>query len=111
MRRGNETSDIVTPIIKRLRLRGYEPERVQSGTARGGRTRLAPPGTPDIHVTVGGVCVYLEAKTATGKLSPVQEKRHKELRKNGAVVGVVRSVEDAELLIDGLKFYSAGTNK
>lgn len=95
----SETSDIVTPIIRRLEARGYKPERVQSGTARGGRTRLAPPGTPDIHVTIAGRCVYLEAKTAVGKVSEVQHRRHAELRRQGARVEVVRSVAEAELIV------------
>lgn len=95
----SETSDVVTPILKRLELLGYRPERMQSGALRGGRVRLAPEGTPDLHVAVEGQCVYLECKRRDGKVTKEQERRHAELRRNGAIVEVVRSVEEAEIVI------------
>lgn len=76
---------------------GLIVERLQSGTAtglRGGRMRLASPGTPDLFVAVGGG-LFLECKTPTGKLSENQLRWHRIARAHGVRVEVVRSVEDA----------------
>jgi hypothetical protein len=50
---------------------------------------------PDIvGVLPGGKALYIEVKTATGRLSPHQEKFLSILENAGAVAFVARSVED-----------------
>lgn len=52
-------------------------------------------GVPDLIVMRGGVTVWLEIKTPTGSLSKIQEKRHRQMRRYGAMIAVVRSPEEA----------------
>ena len=57
-------------------------------------------GTPDIFICADGRLFALEAKVGKGKTTRLQERRIKEWRDAGAVVGVVRSVADVEGLLD-----------
>ena len=58
-------------------------------------------GMPDRIVTLpNGRCVWVELKTDNGKLSVVQQLRHKELRDAGQEVAVVWSKEEAEKFAD-----------
>lgn len=98
----SETSEVTGPTVKALkRIPGIDAWRVQSGILpMGGRyVHCAPPGTPDILVVIRGRVLYLEAKTETGKLSPVQVARHKELRSVGCRVEVIRSVKEAIAIV------------
>lgn len=52
-------------------------------------------GIPDLFCCVNGRLVCLEVKTATGTVSRLQEHEHARLRAAGAIVAVVRSVEEA----------------
>lgn len=59
-------------------------------------------GMPDLHLPVPGdgyASLYIEMKTATGRLSKVQEEVHAELRAAGNHVCVCRSVEEAWRMI------------
>lgn len=94
----NETSSIVTPLIKALNgIPGVFAHRVLSGNAavRGGRVHGAEKGTPDVHVTVRGMSLWFEAKLAkSGRVSPEQLAQHARLRRAGARVEVVTSVAE-----------------
>lgn len=52
-------------------------------------------GLPDLLVHRGGMTVWMEVKTPTGKLRPVQEARITQIRRYGIPVAVVRSPEEA----------------
>jgi len=52
-------------------------------------------GVPDLIVMRGGVTVWLEIKTPTGSLSKIQEHRHLQMRRYGALIATVRSPEEA----------------
>ena len=52
------------------------------------------PGVPDrIVITPAGRTYYVELKTEVGRLSAVQKWQHEELRKRGADVRTLKSVE------------------
>ena len=58
-------------------------------------------GMPDRIVTLpNGRCIWVELKTDNGKLSIVQQLRHKELRAAGQEVRVVWNKEDADKFAD-----------
>ena len=98
-------SDLIRSIIQRfdwvpdmhvLRLNaGLTVVQGQDGKRRA--IRGVEPGTPDLMVLVqGGRVVWLEAKTARGRLSKSQKQWHDKARGLGHDVYVVRSVQDAE---------------
>lgn len=80
---------------------GCHVVRVQSGTARGGKMKLAPEGTPDIvgYRKSDGRAVYVEAKTPTGRLSEAQALFLARARDAGCCAGVARSVVEALRLV------------
>lgn len=89
-----------------MKLSGYVAIRSNAGFfvmdngTRRRAVRLAPKGTPDIVACApGGRFVAVECKTEKGRLTPQQEAFLDALKKNGAVVLVVRSLEE---LIAGL---------
>jgi hypothetical protein len=52
-------------------------------------------GLPDLTVvTPDGRVYFVELKTATGKLSKLQERFHNQLRENNANVAVIRSLDE-----------------
>lgn len=53
-------------------------------------------GIPDRIVVMNGYFIGLEVKTATGKLSKIQEWTRGEIEKAGGLFRVVRSVKEAE---------------
>lgn len=57
---------------------GSLTERMNTGTATDTRTgrvvRFGTPGSPDVRVTLQGRAVAIECKSATGRLSPEQER-------------------------------------
>lgn len=57
-------------------------------------SRVSMPGFPDIVAVVNGRFIGLEVKARKGRLSPDQIACHEVLRDAGAVVTVVRSVDD-----------------
>jgi hypothetical protein len=54
-----------------------------------------PPGFPDVLCIHSGITIYLEFKSARGRLSASQKALHKRLVACGAQVYVVRSFEEA----------------
>ena len=53
-------------------------------------------GIPDLLAIRSGRYLWIEAKNATGKVAPLQEYRHTELRRQGCEVIVARSTEDVK---------------
>jgi hypothetical protein len=69
---------------------------------RGALVRFGEVGAPDIlGIVRGGRLVAIEAKSASGRVSPAQRTWHEEAASLGAVVGVVRSVDEALALVEG----------
>lgn len=61
-----------------------------------------PKGYSDLHGfrKSDGRMFFIEVKTPTGRLRPEQEKFIKTVKKNGAIAGVARSVDDAIKIIE-----------
>jgi hypothetical protein len=81
--------------------RGAQQAAKQALYAQRVRYGLAP-GSADLVAVVaphGRLC-SLELKAPSGRLRPEQEAWIARMRNLGAVAGVARSVEDAELLVD-----------
>lgn len=57
-------------------------------------------GDPDIDACVAGRCVQFEVKRPGQNPTVLQMKRLEEWRSAGAVVGVVRSVEEAQKILE-----------
>lgn len=77
---------------------------VGSGTTYDGRnfSTGAPKGYSDLSGfrKNDGKAFFIEVKTKTGKLRPEQENFLAVMRKNGALAGVARSIEDALKIIE-----------
>lgn len=63
-----------------------------------------PKGFPDLfgYRKSDGKIVFIEVKTAKGKLRPEQEKFLQTVKADGCLAGVARSVDDARRIIEGL---------
>lgn len=92
-------SDIQRAIILALQTLGVFAIRMQAGKVkvRGGWMQLAPAGTPDIYVLVppSGLSLWLECKTLVGEERESQLAWRTKAQARGAVVEIVRSVQDA----------------
>ena len=64
----------------------------------GGPTMMA--GLPDLVVCYRGCFIGLETKMPDGRVSAVQGLRHEQIRHAGGVCAVVRSVEEAMVILD-----------
>ena len=58
-------------------------------------------GVPDRIVIIDGQVIFVELKREGGKLSPIQQLVHKQLRERGADVRVIDSVEKAKAFTGG----------
>lgn len=57
-------------------------------------------GVPDrIVLTPGGKVVFVELKTVTGRLQPIQQYMHREMRKRGAEVDVLYGLQGVETFL------------
>lgn len=56
-------------------------------------------GMPDRLVIGNNHVIFVELKSSTGRLSKTQEVRHEELRRLGANVRVINSIEDVDAFI------------
>lgn len=88
-------TDLSRAIQQALEAIGALVVRVQSGTARGGKQRLAKTGTPDLWVAWRGATMWLEVKLPGEKLSEAQEIWHAKCRAEGGDVRVVQSAHEA----------------
>jgi hypothetical protein len=95
-------ADIQRRIIAALEKVGRLVVRVHSGKIRKNGTwmRLAPVGFPDLLV-VASPPVFIEVKSATGRLSDDQKRVHDKIRRQGGVVAVVRSSAEALAVVVG----------
>lgn len=57
-------------------------------------------GAPDLSLCVRGRRVELEVKTDVGRTTPLQEAELEKWRRAGALVGVVRSVEEVRSIVE-----------
>lgn len=55
-------------------------------------------GCPDL-VVLDPPTVWLEVKTKTGRLRPAQVREHERMKKLGAKIHVIRSIEDARAVV------------
>jgi Holliday junction resolvase len=54
-------------------------------------------GIPDLMCIRKGTVMFLEVKTETGVVAPLQQKRIDDLNKHGVFAKVVRSLEDIDI--------------
>lgn len=83
--------DLQRAIMKAARARGLGCDKIEPAGRR---------GVPDLLVWRAGRHIWLEVKTSTGRLTPLQERDHAQRRKLNDLVCVVRSLADAEALLD-----------
>jgi hypothetical protein len=108
MKREKE-GDIVRAILDYCHYKKIIAWRNQSGaviTASGSFIRMSRMGVSDIIAVqprTGKVCC-MECKTKTGRLTPYQKEFIDDVKAAGGIAGVVRSVEDAEKLLDPTAF-------
>ena len=106
MQRNNKESMLVCEIIKTLYDKGYKVFRVNAGsvktsTGRWFRTGV-PAGHPDIYGhRQDGRIFYLEVKAKPNKATEKQIAFIEEAKKNGALAGVVYSVQEALDIVEG----------
>jgi len=74
-------TQIQAKLIKSLEAEGYFVIRVKVAS---------PSGTPDLIAFKDGEYRFIEVKTETGKLSPVQKIIHERMKKKGANVEIYR---------------------
>jgi hypothetical protein len=60
------------------------------------------PGAPDLLIVADGKVHFLEIKTESGRLSPVQRDCHEQLRRAGAEVAVAFGLDQALHLLEQL---------
>ena len=80
-------SAILHAVRDHLRLQGFFVIRHQAGLG-------THPGLSDLTAIRDGITVYIEVKTATGRLSEAQERFRRDIEAHGATYLVCRSVED-----------------
>lgn len=59
-------------------------------------------GAPDRVVMFPGVLVWVELKSATGKLTPMQEREHARFREMGQWVEILRTRVEVDKLVEEL---------
>jgi hypothetical protein len=52
------------------------------------------PGVPDIEIIDGGRAYWLELKAKRGRLTAAQHECHTEIRRAGALVAVIKSIDE-----------------
>ena len=106
MQRNNKESILLSEIIKALYDKGYKVFRVNAGsvktsTGRWFRTGV-PAGHPDLYGhRKDGRIFYLEVKVKPNKATDKQLAFIAEAKKNGALAGVVYSVQEALEIVEG----------
>ena len=84
---GPETR-LVNKITKKLRAMGAFVINNHGGT-------FSRAGVPDLTVIIGGHTVWMEVKTESGRVAPIQKNVHDKMRRRGANIHVIRSVGEA----------------
>jgi hypothetical protein len=103
-RRRYREQEVQLAVIEHLRWRG-QPNLFWAHIPNGGaRTAIegavfksldVVAGAPDILIIHGGKCFGLELKSEHGRVTPTQTDCHQRMERAGAVVGVVRGVDEA----------------
>ena len=101
---------IQAQILDYLRYRGIKAFRINAGMIPTGEKRsrrmirLAPKGFSDVVAVLpgSGRAVFIEIKTAKGKTTPFQDIFLEEMREQGALAFVARSVLDVQTILDEL---------
>ena len=107
MQRNNNESMLLSEIIKALYDKGYKVFRVNAGRVidqkTGRRFRMGvPAGYPDLYgYRKDGRIFYLEVKVKPNKATDKQLDFITEAKKNGALAGVVYSVQEALDIVEG----------
>lgn len=78
-------------IVEFLRLHGWKVARIV-------QSALSERGIPDLVAIRGGQTVWIEVKTAKGRLSKYQERWLQDLEDHGGWYIVARGIEDVEHL-------------
>ena len=108
MRKRRE-AEIQEGILHLLRLRGVPASPTDASRSFGPdglpRRNKVYPGWPDISATIHrgynvGRSLYMEIKSKRGKVSDVQRRTLNTLERAGALVYVVRSVNEANQILD-----------
>lgn len=86
-------------FVDYLRFKGWLVIQTYLGSKRGGSIWMTK-GLPDLYVLKNGRHIWMEVKTAAGRVKPEQAILHKQLREAGAQVHVVRSLEDVQKAIE-----------
>jgi len=88
-------TDLQRAIVQALSYAGWLVMHIPNQSTRG-RQRWAGllPGAPDLVAVRQGRIVFLEVKTAKGKVSEKQSEVHDLLRLHGMEVWVVRGIDD-----------------
>lgn len=105
MKAPTSEGDIQRLIMIELSAAGHFVERIQSGllyTKDGRPVRIGFPGRSDLSGARAGDgrAFYLEVKTATGRATKEQQQFIGAMKKRGLIAGVVRSVDDALILLN-----------
>jgi len=102
--------DVQKAIVAYLEYAGYcvavtDRSRHWDAKGRVRASRISMKGYPDLSLVVKGRAVFIEVKSAKGKLSPDQVKCHETLRAHGALVYVVRGVDETIRCLAGMGNY------
>lgn len=73
--------------------------------------KLSPQGSPDLVAMLkGGRTLFIETKSAAGKVSKIQQDMHDKLRKGGGIVMVIRDPQDMLQRLNNLGVGNDGTS-
>ena len=102
--------DVQKAIVAYLEYAGYcvavtDRSRHWDAKGRVRASRISMRGYPDLSLVVKGRAVFIEVKSAKGRLSPDQVKCHEHLRAHGALVYVVRGVDECIRCLAGMGNY------
>ena len=92
---------LIAVVLSTLRKAGWWCARLQSGTAHGGRMKLAPAGSPDVVAirAYTGRGYLIECKARQGKIRRAQEELKRWADDSGVEYVVVRSSADVATLV------------
>lgn len=87
--------DLQIGVVQYLESLGACVDQNYVGSKRGGAVWKTK-GTPDLYVALNGKTLWIELKTATGKLSDAQKDWHERFRAQGVQVVVCRSIYEVQ---------------
>jgi Holliday junction resolvase-like predicted endonuclease len=87
-------SAILHAVRDHLRLQGWFVIRHQAGLG-------THPGLSDLTATREGITIFVEVKTASGRLSEAQERFRRDVEAHSATYLVCRSVDDIAAVVGG----------